>query len=199
MRFGLTGRMGCGKSTVASILSTYSEFNVLDCDGLAKQVIHDARYRDEIVKVLGKNVFTKDSVDTGAIANIIFGDPVRKEAFEKIIGPRMWHMVEEGTQDPTKVHIVEMAYLFEKRVESRFAAVIIATCNKKIQMQRLRVSRGMSEAAIAARLKYQLPQAHILSRSQFSIDTGCSFPLLEERVEVLRHKLLKWKGEHVHA
>lgn len=199
MRFGLTGNMGCGKSTVASMLSTFGECNVVDCDGLAKEVVHDKRYREEIIAALGRNVFTDDLANTGAIADIIFGDVVRKERFEKIVGPHMWQLVENATRDPTQVHIVEMAYLFEKRVESRFSAIIAVTCSKKLQMKRLLSSRGMSEAAIAARLKFQLPQEKIVARSQFTIDTDCSFSQLEERVAELRQQLLDWKRGHAHA
>jgi dephospho-CoA kinase len=191
--------MGCGKSTVASLLSTYEEFNVLDCDGLARQVLLDARYREEICTALGENVFTGDAVNTGAIANIVFGDVIRKDRYEKVIGPRMWQMVEVATEDPGKIHIVEMAYLFEKHLENRFSAIIAVTCNKKVQLSRLRGSRGMTEAAIAARLKFQIPQEKIVARSHFTIDTGCSFPQLEERVAALRTQLLAWKGEQQHA
>jgi dephospho-CoA kinase len=196
-RFGLTGNMGCGKSTVASMLSVYADINVVDCDGLAKEVIIDPRYRTEIIDALQKNVFVNKELDTGAIANIVFGDPIRKAAFEKVIGPRMWQKVEEATASKG-IHVVEMAYLFEKHIEHRFDAIIAATCSKSTQMRRLREDRHMSEAAIAGRLKYQLPQQKIIDSSYFVIDTECTFSELEVRVATLSENLRSWKGVTTH-
>ncbi len=37
--FGLTGNIGCGKSTVATLLSKYPDVLILDCDRIAKEII----------------------------------------------------------------------------------------------------------------------------------------------------------------
>lgn len=47
---GLTGNIGCGKSTVASLLSKYQDVTILDCDFIAKDIIANGAYAKKSMK-----------------------------------------------------------------------------------------------------------------------------------------------------
>ncbi len=195
LRFGLTGNMGCGKSTVATMLAQHPGVDMLDSDSLAKEVIYAPENWTRITEILGKDVFKSGKPDYKAIGNIFFGDNARKKELERFAGPLLWSAIEKRTKAPNMIHVVESALLFESRWENRFDGVIVATCPKKEQYRRLRESRNMDDAQIWARLRYQIPNEKKVARADFTVRTGCSFEELFERVELLYQRLKDWKGK----
>ncbi len=193
--FGLTGNMGCGKSTVASLLSEYPDVTVLNCDQIAKEILCDPLHRSEVIEILSENVFPGGKIDVKAVARIIFNDPHKKEELEKFIHPKVWHKVEEkiGEMSEGSICIVESAILYEKGDENRFVGVVVALCTETEQLERLKRDRHMSEEEIQARIGSQIPQSEKEAKAQFVIHTDCDLPELRSRVEALYHNLTKEK------
>ncbi len=193
--FGITGNIGCGKSTVASLLSKYSDVLTLDCDKIAKDLIAAGTYRSEINKILGEEVFPDGKVDFALIARIIFKNPEKKKLFEDLTHPLVWEIVEKQVieQCNQKICVVESAIIYETTAEDKFDAVIVTICEENEQFRRLREYRHMSQDSIDARQENQLPQAVKAHRAQFVIKTNCSLEELQERVHTLYKILKKWK------
>lgn len=194
--FGLTGNIGCGKSTVASLLSTYPDVLAIDCDRIAKEAISSGRYNDAINSVLGIDAFPKGSVDFKAIAKIIFEDLEKKGRLEALIHPIVWSTVDQmvASTGISKICVVESALIFETRSEHKFAAIITATCGVREQFRRLREHRRMTDGLIRMRLARQLPSSEKGRRAKFTIDTDCSLDQLKGRVHALYLNLKRQKG-----
>jgi dephospho-CoA kinase len=194
--FGLTGNIGCGKSTVATLLSKYSDVLTLDCDRIAKEVISGNGYRQQINTILGTNVILDEKVDFQAIAKIIFEAPEKKRLLEALIHPLVWTTVDERVTSAgdNKICVVESAIIFETYSEGKFAAIIVATCNPHEQFRRLRNDRHVDDVQIQARLDQQLPSSAKEQRAQFVIHTDCSLDQLEDSVRNLYHNLKQRKG-----
>ena len=196
--FGLTGNIGCGKSTVASLLSQHGDVSVIDCDKIAKNLIASGTYRQEINTLLGEEVFYEEEVDFTLMAEIIFQDPEKKKALEALIHPLVWKAVEREAAklSDQSICIIESAIIYETSTENKFGAVIVATCEEDEQIRRLRENRHMSEDGIVARLESQISQAEKVRRAQFVIKTNCSLEELKERVHTLYETLKKWKEKN---
>jgi len=194
--FGLTGNIGCGKSTIATLLSKYPDVLILDCDRIAKEIISGNGHRQQINTILGTNVFLDEKADFQAIARIIFGEPGKKRLLETLIHPLVWTTVDEriASAGDSKICVVESAIIFETDSEGKFAAIIVATCNPHEQFRRLRDNRHMDDVQIQARLDQQLPSLVNEQRAQFVIHTECSLDQLEDRVSDLYHNLKQQKG-----
>ena len=193
--FGLTGNIGCGKSTVASLLSKYSDVSVIDCDKIAKDLIASDSHRQEINSILGEEVFPEGKADFALIAQIIFSNPEKKKGFEELTHPLVWKIVEKqvAEQFSQKICIVESAIIYETAAENKFDAVIATICEEDEQFRRLHEDRHMDYADIVIRLKSQIPQAVKAHKAQFVIKTNCSMEELKERVHTLYKILKKWK------
>lgn len=189
--FGLTGNMGCGKSTVAIILATLPDAVIFDCDLIAKEIIRTGKYADQIKDILGEGVFLNGKLNLLLVANAIFSDSIKKKAFEELIHPLVWREVEERLEsgDPSKIYIIESALIYETDSESRFDAVILAACSKEVQMERLTKNRKMLRSDIEARLKDQIPTQEKQEYAQYIIDTDCTLLELETRVRALYEEL----------
>lgn len=194
--FGLTGNIGCGKSTVATLLSKYQDVLILDCDQIAKEIISSETHQKEINHILGTDVFPSRRADFKTIANIIFEESEKKRLIEALIHPLVWSVVDERVTEVGKsgVCVVESAVIFEAYSENRFAAIIVATCNVYEQFRRLRESRKMKDVQIQARLDQQLPSEEKVQRAQFVIHTDCDLDQLKDRVSDLYHNLKQQKG-----
>lgn len=192
--FGLTGNIGCGKSTVATLLDAYPDTLVIDTDRLAKEIIVRQEHRDAINSVLGDDVFAGTKVFT-SIAEIIFKDAGRKAAFDHLVHPLVWAEVEKQIAASTDtICIVESALIFETGSEGKFLAVITAACNPSEQRRRLVEDRKMSREKVAERLAMQLPAQVKEDRAHMVVRTDCAKIVLAARVDNLYRILKKWKG-----
>ncbi len=188
--FGLTGNIGCGKSTVAELLSKYPGVLVLDTDRIAKEIISSTALRKEINAILGVDVFSGGTANFAAIATVIFKDTEKKREFEALIHPLVWTDVEEKvavakTANPKTVCIVESAIIYETASERMFLAVIVAVCNEHEQLRRLKEIRGMSEKTIHARIAQQLPSEEKEDKAKLVINTDYTLEELTRRVHTL--------------
>lgn len=189
--FGLTGNIGCGKSTVSILLSKYPDVLIFDCDRIAKEIISGDLHRQEINFILGIDVFTGKNPDFKAIAKIIFEDTKKKRLLEELLHPLVWATVEEMVKsaENQKICIVESAIIYETKSEDKFTSVIVATCNPEEQFRRIQNGRKIDHADIQARLAQQLPSSGKEARAQFLIRTDCGLKQLKDRVSDLYQKL----------
>jgi len=90
---GLTGGIGCGKSTVVEIIESVPGFSVIDCDKLAKEVVEPGTGGfKKVVEQFGKDVLTDDGkrIDRKALGNIVFSKDEERKKLADITGPRIF-------------------------------------------------------------------------------------------------------------
>lgn len=193
--FGITGNIGCGKSTVAALLAEYSDVLILNCDDIAKEIVASAERKDQINDILGTDAYADGTADFRLIAKVIFEQPEKKRLLEVLIHPLVWAAVDTmaAATGDKKLCIVESAIIFETGSEEKFAAIIAATCNPHEQFRRLQQHRNMDADQIQARIMQQLPSHEKERRSQFVIQTDCSLDQLKEKVHQLYINLKQQK------
>src|SRR5437870_308144 len=88
IRIGLTGAIGCGKSTVAGWLGELGAF-VVDADIVAREVVEPGEPAlDAVVARFGPDVVRDDgSLDRAALGRIVFADPAALRDLEAIVHP----------------------------------------------------------------------------------------------------------------
>ncbi len=195
--YGLTGNIGCGKSTVAEQLGRYLDVRLFDCDQIAKAILMSGQYRQQLTTLLGVDVYAgTGKPDFPQLSRIIFTDPDKRQAVEELLHPLVWQAVETAVAkaDPYHLCVVESAIIYETDKQDQFSGVIVAHCPPAEQVRRLQLYRRMNPADIAARMETQLPTADKLRHAQFSIDTNCSEMALNQQVEQLYHQLRTHQG-----
>jgi dephospho-CoA kinase len=186
-RWGLTGGIASGKSTVAAMLREM-EFPVLEADRIAHQVMEPERPAYfEVVSVFGENILDDDKrVNRGRLAAIVFADRDKLNQLNAIIHPR----VEEELVRQLKnlelagkyaAAFVEAALIFEAGLHKMLDGVAVAWCLPEQQLARL-TERGMSEAEARRRIAAQMPVEEKRALAQEKID--CSGTLQETRRQV---------------
>jgi dephospho-CoA kinase len=157
---GLTGGIGSGKSTVASMLAARGAV-VIDADVLAREAVAPGTPGFErVVEVFGPGVVTPAGVlDRPRIAGIVFHDEEKRRSLEAIVHPEVARRVAEAVRahvDTDHVVVLDSPLLIETGAHEGCDLVIVVSASDRTQLARL-VERGMDEADARARMAAQLP------------------------------------------
>jgi dephospho-CoA kinase len=146
VRIGLTGPIGCGKSTVAGWLAAHDAV-VVDADDVARQVTAPGEpAHDAVLARFGDPVRAADgTLDRAALARIVFADPVELAALEAIVHPAVRPAILDAIETAERAAAPAVAIEAIKLVEGGLAElcdeVWLVTCEERVQRERL-LARG---------------------------------------------------------
>ncbi|HYL39891.1 MAG TPA: dephospho-CoA kinase [Candidatus Binatus sp.] len=177
VRLGLTGPIGCGKSTIAGWLEELGAI-VIDADDGAREVVEPGTPGfDQVVETFGRELVRDDgSLDRAALGRIVFHDPVALRRLESIVHPAVRPKIlerilaAERTMAPAVV--VEAIKLVEGGLGTLCDEVWLVICDDAAQHARL-ASRGMDAATADQRIAAQGdPAARLRAAATRVIDTS---------------------------
>ena len=176
---GLTGNIGCGKSTVANMLRERGVVTI-DADALAREIrYNDADARAAIIRRFG-------TYDAAELAKIVFADAEALRDLERILHPlvrgqlrsRLAELIEGGVE----YACVEAIKLIESPLAAECHQVWVVHCDEADAIKRLAEDRGMDEPMARARMASQGSQLDKMSKADVVIDG--SAPMEETRRQV---------------
>jgi dephospho-CoA kinase len=176
---GLTGNIGCGKSTVAGMLR---ELGVVTID--ADQVTREIRNNDADARAAMERRFrTRDAAELG---RIVFADPAALRDLEAILHPlvrgavraRLAELAEAGAL----LAGVEAIKLIESPLADACDQLWVVRCDEADALSRLSASRGMSTDEARRRLASQSSQDEKIAKADVVING--SAPIDETRRQV---------------
>jgi len=187
VRIGITGPIGCGKSTVASWLGELGA-TVVDADELAREVTAPGEPAlDDVFDHFGERYRRPDgSLDRAALGRLVFSDPAALAELEAIVHPAVRARIEiaievtEAADAPAVV--VEAIKLVEGGLAETCDEVWLVTCDPERQLERL-LARGSDEAEAAQRIAAQDdPARRLRPAATRIIDTSGDFERTRRRV-----------------
>jgi dephospho-CoA kinase len=187
--FGLTGGIGMGKSTSASLLEKHG-MPVIDTDVIARDIVEPGEPAlQEIIATFGREMLGSDGrLRRGALAAIVFSNPERLKELEAILHPRIrdrWMAwAEERRREGQRAAAVVIPLLFETSAQGHFSSVVCTACSVATQQERLR-ARGWSDQQIAQRLAAQWPAEKKMAASNHVLWTEGDVAMHERQVEKL--------------
>ena len=176
MLIGLTGGIGCGKSTALSLFQQFG-WRTVDADAICRDLYAEKAPRliDPLVEHWGDDaVFLKTGQpDKAGIANIVFGDSKEMAFLEKTLHPlikeRAFQIIDSFEDDRV---IFDIPLLFESGWDKDCDKTIAVWATREMQYQRL-YDRGWSDSEIERRIKTQLPSDEKLQLADYAlINTG---------------------------
>ena len=174
LRVGITGGIGSGKTTVCHIFESLG-IPVYVADYWAKWLImNDPEVKQAITGLFGPEAYLPDGAYNRAlVSGIVFHDPEKLAALNAAVHPaverhaRAWH--EAQAQQGVPYTLKEAALLVENRSYQLLDRLIVVTAPEDLRIRRVMQRDGISEAAVRARMKNQLPEAEKVQVADFVI------------------------------
>jgi len=210
LRVGLTGGLGSGKSTVATILRELGA-QVIEADELGRALMEPGQsVYEQIVRTFGPDVAGVDGrLNRPRLAKLAFEegrlDELNAIVHPAVIAAQQRWMKEVFARDPAAVAVVESALIFEVERDarargeqegvladwrSRFDHIIVLTAPDELKIARYtaRIAAAGPDRDAAARdarirLARQIPDAEKAARADFVIDNTGDLAGLRARVE----------------
>jgi len=159
VRIGITGPIGCGKSTVAGWLRELGA-TIVDADEAARAVVEPGEPAFEaVVGAFGAEVRSGDGgLDRAALGRLVFGDPAALRRLEAIVHPavrpRILVALEAAKAAGAPAVVVEAIKLVEGGLADLCDEVWLVTCDPAIQRARV-IARGADPGDADARILAQ--------------------------------------------
>lgn len=189
---GLTGGMGCGKSTAAGFFADRGFLRV-DADAM----VHDLLFTNKEVilairKKFGDRMFASDgTVRRDVLGQEVFTDSAALEWLEELLHTRLYAQWRETfAKSEGQAFIVEVPLLFEKGLENWFDFIVCVTTESALQLRRLE-QKGITPELAQQRLAKQLPLARKCELADHVLLNDGSPEFLREQVNALADRLLK--------
>jgi dephospho-CoA kinase len=160
---GITGPIGCGKSTVARWLEELGAI-VIDADRVAREATPTGSPElAAIASAFGSGVLREDgTLDRAALGRIVFADPAALRRLEAIIHPavrpRILADIEAARGSGARAVVVEAIKLVEGGLATLCDEVWLVTCSRDAQLARARAraqARGEAPEAAEQRIAAQ--------------------------------------------
>ncbi len=173
---GLTGNIGCGKSTVARLFAA-AGVPVIDADRVSREVVAAGMPAlREIAERFPGVVSDAGELDRAALGARVFSNPAEREALEKILHPRIALEVRRRLQAledaGAPVAIYEAALIVENGLQRGQDGLIVVTVPLQEQLRRVIARDGLSEAEAQKRIAAQLPQEEKVAVASIVIDNA---------------------------
>lgn len=191
MIIGITGGVGCGKSTVLEILKKDYGAKVLIADNMGHEVMKKGgKAYPEIIAAFGTTVVGDDGeLNRAALADLIYADDAKRKQLNGIIHPcvkeEIKRKLKEWEMEPFIV--LETALLFETGCDSICDSIWGIEAEKEVRIRRLMQSRGYTREKAEGIMKKQLSETEFRNRCDEMIENSGTPEQLRER---LAHLLL---------
>ena len=191
---GLTGGMGCGKSTAAAMFADRG-FRRLDADQIVRdELLPSPAVATAIRARLGSAMVAADgSVRRDKVAEAVFKDAAALAWLEELLHPRLlarWREV--FVQSQGAAFMVEVPLLFEKGLENWFDFTVCVSTESAVQLRRLE-QRGIPPELAHQRMVKQLPLARKCELADHVLLNDGTPDFLREQVNALADRLLNTK------
>jgi dephospho-CoA kinase len=190
MILGLTGGIGCGKTTAAQMFAERG-YASLDSDAIIRSVLLTDRENIEAIRVrFGAGVLTAEGqVDRQCLARRVFQDELALRWLENLLHPRLFEYWRQAfSAAPERPWVVEVPLLFEKSLQNWFDFTICVASHPSVQLARLE-QRGLPSSLARQRISKQLPLTQKIMLVDFVMLNDGSSGFLRAQVESLVNSL----------
>ncbi|MBP5548639.1 MAG: dephospho-CoA kinase [Bacteroidales bacterium] len=170
MLIGLTGGIGCGKTTV---LEEFRKIGVpcFIADSHAANYYNDENFLAEVRMLFGNSVFKNDGkADKKKIAEIVFSNHEALLKLNALVHPRVMKDFHDWADEQIYPYVImESAIIYEYGLDKYMDKVITVYLEKEERMKRLELRDKITRAAIEARMNSQLSAEEKMDRADYVI------------------------------
>jgi len=190
---GLTGGIGCGKSTVADLFAALGA-TIVDTDVIAHALTApQGAAMPAIVAEFGPDFAQPDgALDRARMRTLVFSDATARARLEAILHPRIRAATEAAGQAATGAYVI---YVVPLLIESgswreRVTRVLAIDCSEDTQVARVMQRSRLSADEVRAIMATQVTRARRLAEADDVVDNDAGLDALRAQVQALHERYL---------
>jgi len=194
LRVVLTGGIGSGKSTVASLFADLG-VTVIDADAVAHALTLPGRPAvTEIARLFGPAVLKSVGVlDRAELRRMVFSDPKLRRRLETLLHPRIREeMLGQLSTVESPYALLVIPLLFETGQTDLADRILVVDLPEDEQIRRVRLRSGLDETEIRRILAAQVPREERLARADDVLDNYGPMHALGPAVMALHRSYLEF-------
>jgi dephospho-CoA kinase len=183
-RFGLTGSIGMGKSTVTGFFRALG-VPVFDADAEVHRLQGPGGALLGAIEARFPGTTGARGVDRRALGRHVLGKPAELRALESIVHPAVADARQAFLRNHAghRIVLLDIPLLFENGIDAEMDAVIVVSAPAHIQRRRVLRRPGMTPAKLRALLGSQLPDR--MKRAGADIVIATARPKWQTRAQIV--------------
>lgn len=192
---GITGGIATGKSTVTRMLADLGA-PTISADVIAHDLLAPGTPTTLAVLAAFPEAVDSsgDAIDRRVLGRLVFADPAVRLRLETLTHPAIIAALQEQiaqwrTADDALAAAAEIPLLFEAKLEWLVDSIVVVTCPKSDQIDRMLVRSNSTEEEVHRQLRSQWPLSQKEARADYIITTDVGLDDTRRQVEVLWNSL----------
>ena len=198
IKVGLTGGIGCGKSTVTKSFASKG-IRIIDADKIAHAIVAPKTPAlKEIIATFGESLLQQDgSLNRVALKKQVFSDPKKLLRLEAILDPKIYYAIEkqlvksEALANTSSYVVADIPLLIEKNYQKLFDYIAVVDCLPEQQLKRIQQRDNMELEIIQSILDKQLSREKRLKQATYILDNTGNKEQLLLQIEALHQDFIR--------
>lgn len=196
---GLTGNIGCGKSSLSKILMQ-NNIDVIDADIISRNIFEDKELLNLVFENFGENIKNLDgSLDRKSLGNIVFNDDQKLVLLNSLTHPKIKEKILSKINEIRNIGkslvVIDAALLIEGGYLDILDKLIVITCKESIQISRIQLRDNLTKEQALSRMNSQMSQDEKIKYADYIIDnSGDTNNLKHKAEELIRYMKENWCG-----
>lgn len=182
---GLTGNIGCGKSSLSTIFME-KNIDIVDADIIARQIYDDENLLKKVYNTFGTHIKNDDgTLNRKALGRIVFNDDEKLIQLNKLTHPVIRQKVSDQIdiykKQNKEIVVLDAALLVESDYLNFIDKLLVVTCNEDIQIERIKNRDNCSTEEALSRIKSQMSQENKVKYADYIIDNSGTIDELRKK------------------
>ena len=184
---GLTGGIGCGKTTVSNVFQKHFSIPVIDADAIARELTKTCEASGLLYKSLGPEYFDKhQTLLRDKLRQAVFSDSNIRNTVEGILHPLVYREIKQKLNVLDAVYcIIVIPLLLETERTDLTDRILVVDCTIKQQIERVTLRDKCSETQVKNIISIQIDREKRLKLANDIIENCKSLECLKEKVAIL--------------
>jgi len=192
-KVGLTGGIGCGKSTIAKLFAQHA-VAIIDADEIAHALVSPKSVAlDQISNTFGEDcLLASGALDRAKLRDIIFNNSQKKLQLEHIMHPLIFAEIERQISALSGPYcIIAIPLLLETHKQSSVDHILVVDCSETEQIKRVQLRDGLSTNQIKTVIQSQVSREQRLAEADSIIYNTQDNKQLVHEVNNLHQQFIK--------
>lgn len=197
---GLTGGIGCGKTTVSDEFAKLG-ICVVDADVVARQMVAPgSTCLQAISEKFGPHILLADgNLNRAKLREAIFADPADKQWLDNLMHPAIrQQMQDELSNAASDYAILSAPLLFENGLDKMADVCLVIDIPEQLQIERTSKRDDVSTEQVKNIIKVQIDRDSRRQRADFIIENDQPWPQVQPQIVPLHQKFIHLAVEFIH-